>query len=234
MHWRFSAAVATVALIAASTTAFAQAVSFSDNVFKPVDWTITNEVLNLGGSATGTQIGIGGTSGSYRQIVNTLNSAVGFGFSNTLYGFHAKAGATFDPSTSGPITSIDYSESSLRPTGSGQQACGLALMQGGTIYYGTAFLTPSTFDHWAPTSQLGLTAANFDALAPGVQNPNFTVTGGPIQFGFFRANSTSVGGGGGNVTGGIDDWFMKIQYNSAVPAHSTSWGRIKRMYSGAN
>jgi len=216
-------------LAALPSRAHAQTTTFTDATFLDADWTVTTQILNLGGTSSGTQVATGGSTGSYRQIVNTLNSAIGQSFSNTVFAFHARAGATFSPSLSGGITGIDYSESSIRITG-GVQACGVALLQGGTIYYGPSFLNPSTFGVWAPTTQTSLLATNFDALAPGVQNPDFSVTAAPIQWGFFRANSTSVGGGGSSTTGGIDNWSVTVHYDAATPARSTSWGRLKSLY----
>jgi len=228
----YAVSAVVLAVLAASVPpAMAQTTTFSDAAFLNADWTLTTEVLNLGGTVTGTQVATGGTSGSYRRIVNTLNSAAGFGFSNTVYGFHARAGALFSPIASGAITGIDYAESSIR-LAAGVQACGVALVQGGVIYYGPAFVTPSTLNVWVPTAQTGLTAAMFDALAPGVQNPNFTAAGAPIQFGFYRANSTSVGGGGSTLTGGIDDWVVNVHYDGATPTRATSWGALKAGYKG--
>ncbi len=218
-------------VLVATPAARAQTASFNDATFINADWSITTELLNLGGSVTGTQVATGGTSGPYRRIDNTLNSAIGFGFSNTVFGFHARAGALFNPATNGPISAIDYSESSIR-LAAGVQACGVALRQGGVIYYGPGFVTPSTLNVWVATAQPGLTAASFDAAAPGVQNPDFSNAGGPIQFGFYRSNSTSVGGGGSTLLGGIDDWSVTVHYDGATPSQSASWGAIKSRYAG--
>jgi len=146
-----------------------------------------------------------------------------------VYDFHARAGAVFSPASNGPITAIDYTESTMRTAG-GQQACGLAVRQSGVIYYGPAFLNPVAFGTWAPNAQASLTATSFDALAAGVQNPNFGVGAPPIQFGFFRANSTSVGGSGGATTGGIDNWTVTVHFNGATPIAASSWGRVKGLY----
>jgi hypothetical protein len=219
-----------VALLAAlAPSAHAQSTTFTDGTFSDVDWSVTVETLNLGGTAAGAQVATGGNPGSWRQIDNTLNSAVGQSFSNTVYDFHAKAGATFSPASYGPITSIDYAESSLRTAGA-QQACGLALRQNGVIYYGPAFLNPAAFNAWAPNSQTGLAASTFDALAAGTQNPNFGIGAPPVQFGFYRANSTSVGGAGGTTSGGIDDWSVVVHFNGATALAATSWGRVKGLY----
>jgi hypothetical protein len=219
---------AVLSLVALAPSARAQSTTFTDGTFTNSDWTVTVEVLNLGGTATGVQVVTGGNPAEYRRTDNTLNSAAGQSFSNTVYCFHAKTTATYSLSN-GPITLIDYAESSTRISG-GQQACGLALRQNGVIYYGPSFLNPSGFGTWAPTSQNSLTASSFDALAPGVQNPNFGAGAPPIQLGFFRANSTSVGGAGGTTSGGIDNWSVVVHFNGATAIASSSWGRVKGMY----
>ncbi len=216
------------ALVLAAATARAQTVTFSDGTFASADWSTTTETLNLGGTVTATSIASGGSPGSYREIDNTLNSAIGQPFSNSVFGFHANANAIFRPAIDGPISSIDYSEASIRLSSTGGvQACAIALRQNGVIYYGPGFLNPTTVGVWATTSQTGLTAANFDALAPGVQNPDFSSGGAPIQFGFSRSNSTSVGGGGGTTNGGIDNWSVTVHYDHATPAVGVSWGALK-------
>lgn len=206
-------------------------VTFQDGTFLNADWSITTETLNLGGSVTGAQVATGGAPGAFRRITNTLNSAAGTGVSNTVYGAHFRAGAVYNPATTGAILTINYSEDSQRNSSvGGVQACALALRQNGTIYYGPGFLTPSTVGVWATTSQTGLVASQFDAAAPGVQNPDFSPTGAPIEFGFSRANSTSVGGDGGQTIGGIDDWTVVINHDAPVATHPSTWGKVKALF----
>ena len=231
MNTALTAAAVTFLLFALAIPApgVATTVTFSDGDFQVVDWSVATEVLNLGGSVTASQVASGGSLGAYRRIDNTLNSAVGTGVSNSVFAFHKRVGATYDPSVNGAILSIDYSEGSLRVSG-GVQACGLALRQAGIIYYGPTFLNPTTFGVWATTTQTGLVAGQFDALAPGVQNPNFSASGGLVEFGFVRANSTSVGGGGGTTVGGIDNWQVTVTVDSPVSVAPSTWGNIKALY----
>jgi len=210
--------------------AFGATVVLQDGTFNNADWTVTTEILNLGGSASGTQTATGGNPGSYRRTTNTTNSAIGQSFSNTVFGYHRFSGGVYVPSTSGAILTVDFSVATMRITG-GQQAFAIALRQNGVIYYGPIFLNPVAFNSWATTTQPGLTAASFDALAPGVQNPDFSVTGSSIEFGFLSGNSTSVGGGGGTTVGGLDNWSATVSTDEATPAASTSWGRVKTLYS---
>lgn len=216
-------------LLLASLAGPASAVTFSDATFTPADWTVTVETLNLGGSVSVSQVATGGNPGAFRRINDVLASALGQGFSNSVFGFHARNGATWTPSVQGAIAALAYSEDAYRYAGSGVQANGVALRQGGVIYYGPGSVTPGTTGVWQNYAWTGLTAANFDALAPGVQNPDFSLAGGPIQFGFYRANSTSVGGSGATISGGIDNWNVTIDLG-AVPAFPSTWGRVKGSY----
>lgn len=205
------------------------AATFSDGTFAPADWSVAVQGLNLGGSVNASQVASGGNPGLFRRIDNVLNSAIGQPFSNSVFGFHAYAPAVWNPSVDGTIVTLDYSEDAFRFAGSGVQANGIALRQGGVIYYGPSSVTPSTTGVWQPYSWTALVAANFDALPAGVQNPDFTATGGPIEFGFFRANSTSVGGGGSTVSGGIDNWSVTI-HPAVTSTRRSTWGRVKALY----
>lgn len=222
-------AIMLVALMA--SLAPAATITLQDGVFQNADWTTSVEIINGGGSVIGFQVASGGNPTTFRRIENTLNSAIGTGVSNTVLGFHRFAGGVYDPSVGGPIMSLAYSEDSQRISG-GVQACGLALRQGGVVYYGPGFLTPTAFGTWVTTSQPALTAAQFDALAAGVQNPDFSVAGAPIEFGFYRSNSTSTGGGGGTTYGGIDNWNVVLTVDAAVPAEASTWGGVKALYRG--
>ncbi len=213
----------------AAASAQAQTLHFSDGDFWNEDWTTMAELLNGGGTAGGSQFNTGGDPLHYRRTPIQTFDATGFGFSNSVFAFHARLGATFDPAALGAITSIDYEESSLRLL-NGQQSCGFALRQGGVVYYGPSFLNATTPSTWVTTTQLALTAANFDALAPGVQHPDFSAAGAPIQFGFFRANSTSVGGSGSTIIGAIDNWDVVVHYEQPVPAVASTWGELKARY----
>lgn len=215
--------------LAAAGQSIGSTVTFQDGTFANAQWTTSIEVLNGGGSVSAFEVASGGNPTAFRRIENTLNSAIGTGVSNTVYGFHRFAGGVYDPATGGPILAINYAEDSQRISG-GVQACGVAVRQSGVIYYGLAFLTPTAFGTWATTTQTGLVAGQFDALAPGVQNPDFSVAGAPLEFGFWRGNSTSVGGGGGTTYGGIDNWRVELTVDAAVATRTTSWGEVKALF----
>src|SRR4051812_49074134 len=94
-------AFALLLLCAVALPVHAQTASFSDGAFVAADWTVTTEVLNLGGTSSGLLVASGGTPAAYRRATTTLNSAIGQSFSNSVFSFHARGAATFDPSTTG-------------------------------------------------------------------------------------------------------------------------------------
>lgn len=198
--------------------------NFSDGTFLDSNWSSVVQIKDGGGTAGAAQISSGGNPGPFRQIGITLNSSSG-SQNNAVYISGWMSGATFTPSLSGSIVSISYSEASLII--STVQACGIAVRQGGVIYYGPSFLDSNS---WTTTTQPTLTAASFDALPAGVQNPNFSGTGGTIEFGFFRANSTGVGSSGYSTSGGIDNWSVVVTYDGPVATEPTTWGRVKALY----
>jgi len=205
--------------------ALAVTATFSDGTFLNSDWTTTVEIKDGGGTATAAQVASGGNPGSFRQVNISLNSSVG-SQNNGVWSSHRLNGATFTPSVSGPIVSISYSESSVK-IGAYVQACGMAIRQGGVIYYGPSFLDTNS---WANTTQPSLTAASFDALPAGVQNPNFGASGGAIEFGFYRSNSTGVGYFGYSTQGGIDNWSVAVTYDGVIATEPSTWGKVKALY----
>lgn len=213
-----------VATIALSTLAGlatnAHAVTFFDGIFNDPDWSLTvfNNATGVGSTSSGLQFLAGGNPNEYRRVRNQL--LVQPPGNGSVIGFHMRAGAFYNPSTQGAITSIDYSEDSINfvPTaivpGNGQ-GTGLAILQGGVFYrqQNPILVMPFvTHSNWTLNQSLGLLAADFAEVTPaGVvlpfSNPDFSVSGAVMQFGFWRGNS---GNGGYNTDCGIDNWHVNI------------------------
>lgn len=90
---------------------------------------------------------------------------------------------------------------------------GLALRQGGEVYF--AQVGVFTESAWTHLSRLGIVLTNFEHLtATGVvqgEYPDLTVTGGPIEVGFLRANSTGVGRPTAFTNNAdIDNWTVRL------------------------
>jgi hypothetical protein len=192
------------------------ATTFFDGTFNPADWEVILFTGGNGGTTTTTQVTSGGNPGEYRRIENTINNAPGPGLRSRVWGFHRRIGATYNPQVQGTIDSIDYSEDSILISGAGQgMGTGPAMRQNGGVYVIVPFLiTPE--DSWTHKQLTGLSEANFVLMTGGeppvdpTQHPDFSASGGPIEFGFVRANSTGPGGGGFERTGGIDNWSLSI------------------------
>jgi hypothetical protein len=188
---------------------------FEDGVFADSDWNVTSFVFGTGGSVAASQVASGGNPAEYRQIVDTVALPAPGAFS-AVWAFHRHVPSIYDPAASGAIEQIDYSEDARAlPGASGDgQATGPALRQGGHVYVVGGLVTTSGQD-WHAIARAGLGAQDFvlvaDDLVDGSQHPDFSVSGGPLELGFVRANSTSVGGTSGYVLGAaIDNWRMVI------------------------
>lgn len=191
-------------------------IGFTDGAFLVGDWTLTNQLGGLGGSAQVAQVASGGHPGAYRSVKHQVNAAPDTATTSRVFSFHIKTGALYDPATSGAIVAIDYAqESRLISLGGSAQGTSLALRQGGQLYYATSAYQAITAADWATQGHTGLVAADFVAVAADAsqtdQHPDFSASGPAIQFGFLRANSTSFGGGGYAVESGIDNWSVVVR-----------------------
>lgn len=210
------ALVAITALLGATPVA-AQVVS--DATFLDANWVLTVATAGNGGSVAAAQVASGGNPGAFRNVTDTLNAAPA-GSQTIVLSTSIFTPFTYTPSLSGAITSIAYIEDAACTGGCfGQgQSTGPALSQGGNLY----ILSSSTVITGAGTTFAnhalnGLTASDFGlvnvtptTLFDNTQHPNFSSSGGPIQFGFFRANGTGVDGGGYTLSAGIDNWQVTI------------------------
>jgi hypothetical protein len=205
-------------ICACSLRLYAGPVTFSDGTFANADWQLILEPYLGGGTQVASQQSSGGTPGEYRRITNTVNGPAG----SAIFGFHGKISATYDPQTQGAIDSISYSEDSIMFYGYGEgQATGPALMQDGKMFYGLSPLPPYYLmsNQWSWTHQTltSLHADDFTVSPPGwmgPEHPDFSSTGDPIVFGFWRSNGSA--GGGYTIIAGIDNWSITV--NPPIPA----------------
>jgi hypothetical protein len=184
------------------------AVTFTDGTFTNADWTVTTDTdANGTGTSSGAQLATGGNPGEFRQVSVVVQPAqIGAVFS-TVVGYHQKTSAVYNPATQGAIVSVDYSEDAMNISGGGQ-ATGVALRQNGVIYAGPTLITSGS--GWLGYPQSGLSANQFndiDNFQSGGLHPDFSATGAPITFGFFRAQSARF-----NSTSmvGIDNWSVTV------------------------
>ncbi len=206
-------ASATLALAALSGTA--SAAVFFDGVFNPADWslTVSTNASGAGSTVQANQIPAGGNPLEYRRIRNNLVvSSAGNGF---VTGVHMNANSFYTPSSQGAISSINYSEDSIAFSGPGNvQGGGLAIIQGGRTYVQRLpiFVMPlPAFSTWTAQSTV-ITASdmyeldNTGSFLPS-SNPDFTIAGTIMQFGFWRGNSANQNV---NTDAGIDNWRVEV------------------------
>jgi hypothetical protein len=199
----------------------ASAVTYFDGVFNNSDWSLTT-ITNAGGAGSSVgafQIPVGGNPNEYRIIRNNLNIN---GAGSLVLGVHMNNTAFYNPVTQGAVTSINYSEDSinfLNQAGSNGQGSGLAIVQNGNTYVmrNPILVMPySGYSTWTFNPAAGLVASdlwmidNAGNLYSGL-NPDFSATGGIMQLGFWRGNSSgSATSGTFNSECGIDNWHVEI------------------------
>lgn len=182
-------------------------VQFLDSTFNDTDWQSETIISGQGGTVAAQQRDVMGEIGSFREITNTVHQA-SKGVNSDVIGLHWRVGASYNPQVQGAITAIDYSEDAILIDGFGQgQAAGLALRQNQQIYLPVSrLITPEP--GWTHKELNDLQAQDFVAVGTTDQHPDFSATGAPIQFGFFRANTTT--NAQYSIIGGIDNWSASI------------------------
>lgn len=190
---------------------FAAAQTVSDSTFANADWTLTVSPGGNGGTVVASQGSSGGNF--FRSVGDTVNA-----HQSIIVGTHIYNPFTYDPGISGPILTIDYSEDAFCQAGCfGQgQSTGPAVLQDGILYIYTGFLITGPALTTQTLTLNGLTAADFGRVVvtgttyfDNTQQPNFSAAGGPIQFGFFRANGSIVSGPY-TLTAAIDNWQLVV------------------------
>ena len=139
-----------------------------------------------GFSGSAAQISAGGNPGAYRAIVHSSAQGVASGH---IVHTHI---ATWTPSISGEIVSLDMGVDAICFDGGTSNAVGfgLVLVQDAVRYYGPSY-TALTASGWRTDLQLtGLVAADFVGMSA---NPDFSSTGSEIAFGFYTSNGTQSG-----------------------------------------
>ncbi len=224
----------------APLSAIAGTITFSDSTFNNADWDLTSfSIPNIdgvhGGTGTvsATQSPSGGNPGEYRYILNSVNAISDY---TAIEGFHINNTAIYNPQTQGAISSIDYSEDAINFGWGDGHATGLALKQNGQFYftytYRNFLITPALA--WKNYQLTSLTETDFINVKNAaiklqttnpIDYPDFSASGSPIEFGFFRGNS---GASSYSLPAGIDNWRVTINHEEAkkVPEPSSVFGLL--------
>ena len=213
--------------------AAAQTAVVSDSTFVNGNWALTQFFAGNAGSVSGTQdlTIANGSPAPSRVITDTVGAAPSVSTESIALGVSIYTASTYNPAVSGAIASLNYTEDAACTSGcfGSGQSTGPALVQGGNFYIlSSASVITGPSGTFANHSLSGLTAASFGlvnlttagSIFDNTQHPNFSASGLPIQFGFFRANGSSNGGVAYTLAAAIDNWQISIF--AAAPAVSSA------------
>lgn len=170
-------------------------VLISDQTFQLGDWDVSAVVVGDASYTVTQQLTGGFGSPPFRFMAHRLPPVSGSG-GNTIFVTHIYRGASYDPRVQGAISAIDYTEAGIIlsfPFPEAFSTTQPVVVQGGQVYRSPKFIRfiASNSSHaWETKSLIGLTAADFIRVG-GSENdhPDFSSSGGPVQFGFTRNNS---------------------------------------------
>ncbi len=206
-----------------ASAATAGTVVYEDSTFNDADWSF--RFIDFGfveiQIPTDRQFLAGGNPDAYREIHIKIPPSISDRWG--LFGVYSKAGATYEPSTQGPIEAIQYSEDAVNLSTSGQQI-GLSIIQEYpdedppfvAIY---AALDSVTETAWTRKSLRNLKANDFFLIDGGIVNinahPDFSASGGRMTFGYVRGrDGASPLGASLDLLAGIDNWRVEVESTS--------------------
>ena len=156
------------------------------------------------------QVTSGGNPGSFRQTTHIWTG--GTDANGAALGFeagHLRDGARHDPSRFGAIDHLDWSfdDKVISQVGGTPGVATFALLRQGGYWFN--HYDVNTAGNWTAHSYRGLRATDFVNPSAGPVNPDFSATGGLIEFGYGTANGTSTAV---PITtkSGIDNWSVTV------------------------
>lgn len=203
-------------------------VTLTDGDFDAANWQDIVYLNDTGTSLTrAIRVASDGNPGAHREMAFQWNTSGG---SAAIYVYSRFLNATYNPSTQGAITTIDYSEDGrVTSDSAGANSITLparmGLEQGGIIYRSrvVSVVQNSPFPgDWTNLALSGLRAGNFikgDDTVPGPDNPDFSASGGVINLGYIRANSNHLADR--EIVTSIDNWSVTIN-QAGDAAHTIS------------
>lgn len=190
----------------------------SDGEFASSEW--VDETYTRGGGSVSTSSAADGNPGAYRQITTSVPGASSTS-GNSVIGISRYTGASFDPERFGSILSVSYAQD-IRWISGREQSFGLALFQDGNVYLAVGGNAGSN-SAWTTREANELIAADFGLFDTAAyefdrnQNPDFSATGGSIEFGYYRSMGNGIGSGGFSGTTGLDNWQVTVTPSVALP-----------------
>lgn len=212
----------TVALLFAGTVQAEEIIqSWSDQTFANSDWSIHVSQSSLDSTPTvsASQSPTGGNPGAYRSVSHLTNVAG----SQQLYVVHLHSSWTWNPSTQGPITEVTYSMDANVFNGGISDAVGfgIAIRQASTFYVADYFgiIEQTGWQSHSVTTPLTESDFGLAEWPTPAGNPDFSTSGGLIEFGFLTQNGTSSTTDVLSSSSGVDNVSIEI---TAIP-EPASW-----------
>jgi hypothetical protein len=177
----------------------------ADGDFAESDWLVLTE---SGGSslliAAGTEAA-GGNPGAYRDLLMSLGSSPG----DAIVAGQLYLPFTWDPAADGPLETLafacDFAAFDGNPTRLG------ALVEQDGVLYAATLATGATNTDWAPFSAGELRQADFAPLLPFQSGePDFSLAGSPLRFGFATGQYAINAGGATSLHHGVDNWQLVL------------------------
>jgi hypothetical protein len=200
-------AVSTTLLIAAGTSEVVEPanepVIIADTEFLDSDWTVTG-AFNNGARETHERRTTGGNPGAYRHMEHTVPGTA------SLSVTHEYVAASYDPSTAGAISGVDYTVDRIDidpPFVGAAIGARFAVFQDGVRYLANA-VTTFTNTEWQIHTLKCLTPQDFTPVNDRL--PDFSASGSPLTFGFVRSNTNNNPSGSLVLQNGADNFRVVV------------------------
>lgn len=183
---------------------------FQDHEFAPSDWiasAVPNPVPTLPPHGE-EQVASGGNPGAFRRMTVQIPAGAG-----SAAVFHMSQTAVYDPQSQGAINVIDYAEDCIDFSGDLVYAeSSTAIEQDGRRFVSNTDGACSKSAWTGAPGRASLRAQDFrlfggPACPTGASCPDFSASGAPLRFGYWRI---TFGGPGDAGAHGIDNWTVTV------------------------
>ena len=199
-------------LLLTVTTATRANVVIEDDDFVASEWLVSVTGVANGATHAESRPTTGGNPAEYRHMTHTLPA------NSSISVLHLFIAGTYHPWIDGPVTSIIYREDNIAmspPFPGTTIGARPVIVQDGINYYGPEISYTNTA--WTTKSLFGLQADDFTSGTN--THPDFSVCGGPLQFGIER-NNTNSSATPYATTHGLDNFHVTV-HNTLTGVGST-------------
>ena len=221
MRWYFKVLV--MVALAVFLLLFSQAASSQwpvDEEFNIYDWVMSGVELTDSVTFAAGQEQSGGYPDAFRSVNHSLPYPLVTKFSRATTA-HIYAGYSYSPFESGPVKRMDFRSDfrNLTPA-SVPPVLDVVLQQNGQMFR-TNSNVPRRAEDWSPAVHISLRSRGFWALDRSCDQPDFSSSGGFLEFGFSLSTACSIrnwpaaAGESISTQAGIDNWAIVLDPGSA-------------------